>query len=100
MVFKGNDDRVAEGRTDNDGRFDIQGTGSDWFGKIDAQLKVYHNCLALTSICQRRHRFKIPKKYIERGSSGNLVFDLGTFNLEVQPKEEDTKCSPFGGFFG
>jgi len=91
----GNDDKVATGRTDNNGNFDIQGTASDWFGKINPILKVYHNCNALTSICERRHQFKIPKKYVN-----GAVFDIGTFNLEMEPKEEDTKCSPFGGTFG
>jgi len=91
---------MVQDKTDSSGNFDIQGTGSDLFGKMDAMLKVYHNCNAVTKICERRHRFKIPSKYVERGSSGSMVFDLGTFNLETEPKEEDTSCSPFGGLFG
>jgi len=91
----GNDDKIAETKTDSNGNFVLSGSGTDWFGKIDPQLNVYHNCLALTSVCERRHRFKIPKKYVN-----GAVFDLGVFNLETQPMEEDTKCSPFGGTFG
>jgi len=35
---------MDQGRTDQQGKFDLQGEASDLVGDIDPWLKIYHSC--------------------------------------------------------
>lgn len=85
--FLGFDDDIAEVRTDQNGNFSLDGMARDLIGNINPELKIYHRCNAKFYFCERRLVMKIPSRYLN-----GPVLDIGVLNLDVEPKEEDTKC--------
>ena len=78
---------MAETRTDDEGYFKLDGSADRLITEIDAELKIYHNCNARTNICERRWVYKLPDRYIN-----GPELDIGVWNLELHPEEEDTDC--------
>ncbi|MFH4982678.1 hypothetical protein AB6A40_009387 [Gnathostoma spinigerum] len=82
------DDLLAQGYTDAQGNFDLQGSEFE-VGQIDPVLKIYHECNDEHKPGSRKVKFKIPKRHITRGKVPKSTYDLGEINLETHfPGEE------------
>ncbi|GMR31042.1 hypothetical protein PMAYCL1PPCAC_01237, partial [Pristionchus mayeri] len=94
----GLDDLLAETQSNPDGTFQITGTENE-IGKIDPILKVYHECNnkyfgIIRKFCYRKHAYKIPKEYINKGRNVNKWYEFGVQNFEAKIAGEDTECFP------
>ncbi|KAE9551903.1 hypothetical protein FO519_004894 [Halicephalobus sp. NKZ332] len=84
------DDQLASVQTDSQGNFQISGGEGSIFS-MDVHLKIYTSCGRWLP-CDRKLDFTIPSQYVTRTSSVQNWFDLGTINLELKTKNEDTSC--------
>ncbi|KHJ88351.1 Transthyretin-like family protein [Oesophagostomum dentatum] len=82
------DDLLAEGVTNANGEFKLQGTESE-ATDIDPVFKVYHDCDDGIMPGLRKVKFFIPSQYISAGKTPKRLFNIGVLNLETKfPKEE------------
>ncbi|VDP39936.1 unnamed protein product [Soboliphyme baturini] len=88
------DDLMAEGRTDQNGGFLLNGTESE-ITNIDPVIEVFTDCNRSKKLknCDRKWKVKIPDKYImNEGEKTQKVFDLGAVNLHAILKGESRDC--------
>ncbi|VDM68467.1 unnamed protein product [Strongylus vulgaris] len=89
------DDLLAEGVTNANGEFTLQGSESE-ATNIDPVFKIYHDCddwikkhRKAFQPGQRKVKFRIPSQYISPGGLPKRLFNIGVLNLEtIFPKEE------------
>uniref|UniRef100_A0A915CG02 Transthyretin-like protein 5 n=1 Tax=Parascaris univalens TaxID=6257 RepID=A0A915CG02_PARUN len=74
------DDLLAEGRSDQEGRFELSGH-TDEFTQIDPKLNIYHDCNDGAKPCQREISIMIPDRYITVGRLAKKIYDAGTIEL-------------------
>lgn len=89
-VGSGPDDLLAEGYTDAQGSFLLEGNADD-LTSIDPALYAYHDCND-SNTGRRKLKFKLPNEYVTNDqATARRVFDIGTFNLEtiVAAEERD-----------
>uniref|UniRef100_A0AC34QRI0 Transthyretin-like family protein n=1 Tax=Panagrolaimus sp. JU765 TaxID=591449 RepID=A0AC34QRI0_9BILA len=84
------DDQLAQAFTDSQGNFQISGGVGAVFN-MDVHLKIYHDCDRWLP-CQRKLDIKIPSQYVTRTPNVEQWFDLGTINLQIRTKDEETSC--------
>uniref|UniRef100_A0AC34F8I7 Transthyretin-like protein 5 n=1 Tax=Panagrolaimus sp. ES5 TaxID=591445 RepID=A0AC34F8I7_9BILA len=84
------DDKIASGRTDSQGRFEISGTAHE-ISRITPKFNIYHDCEDWLP-CQRKISINIPKSYITRGENANSIYDVGTMELAGQFAGESRDC--------
>ena len=73
------DDKIASGRTDAQGNFEISGTGHE-ISRVTPKFNIYHDCQDFKP-CQRKVSITIPKSYITSGKEAKKVYDAGTIEL-------------------
>jgi len=86
----GTDDELAAGKTDTEGKYQLQGGIGSVFG-MNVHFKVYHDCLR-TLPCQRKVDLKVPDQYVSRSSQVENWFEAGTMNMEFKFSGEETSC--------
>uniref|UniRef100_A0AC35EW78 Uncharacterized protein n=1 Tax=Panagrolaimus sp. PS1159 TaxID=55785 RepID=A0AC35EW78_9BILA len=84
------DDKIASGRTDSQGRFEISGTARE-VSRITPKFNIYHDCEDWMP-CQRKVSINIPKNYITRGSNSKNIYDAGTMELAGKFPGEGRDC--------
>uniref|UniRef100_A0A914E2E5 Uncharacterized protein n=1 Tax=Acrobeloides nanus TaxID=290746 RepID=A0A914E2E5_9BILA len=83
------DDKIAEGKTDSQGSFEISGNAHE-VSRITPKLNVYHDCDDLLP-CQRKFSITIPKSYINQAQSSRF-YDAGTIELAGKFPGESRDC--------
>uniref|UniRef100_A0A914DNH6 Uncharacterized protein n=1 Tax=Acrobeloides nanus TaxID=290746 RepID=A0A914DNH6_9BILA len=84
------DDKIASGRTDGQGRFEISGTANE-VSRITPKLNIYHDCDDWKP-CQRKVSIYIPKSYVTYGGTAKKTYDAGTIELAGQFAGEERDC--------
>ncbi|VDK47161.1 unnamed protein product [Anisakis simplex] len=74
------DDLLAEGKTDEEGRFELSGY-TDETTPIDPELIIYHDCNDDKKPCQREVTIEIPDSYISLGKKARIFYDAGRLEL-------------------
>uniref|UniRef100_A0A914Z5X6 Uncharacterized protein n=1 Tax=Panagrolaimus superbus TaxID=310955 RepID=A0A914Z5X6_9BILA len=88
----GFDKQLASGRPNPDGTFQING-GTGGLFALDVHIKFYTDCGRSAWLpCQRKIDLKIPSNYVTRTSDVQQYFDIGSLNLQLKFKDEDTSC--------
>ncbi|TKR71946.1 hypothetical protein L596_019474 [Steinernema carpocapsae] len=87
----GLDDLMASGKTDMQGRFELQGHETE-ITDIDPKLNIYHDCEDGTKPCQRKFSIMIPDSYIAPGKVPKRIYDAGTIQLAGKFKGESRDC--------
>ncbi|KAK6113571.1 Uncharacterized protein BM_BM17473 [Brugia malayi] len=90
-VDVGLDDLMAQGRTDKNGEFSLNGTETE-ITPIDPKLNIYHNCNDGHKDCSRKVSIKIPKSSIVEGEKAGEAFDIGVLNLSSKFPGETRDC--------
>lgn len=94
------DDLLQEGRSDSQGRFQLQGSTYE-YTPIDPKLNIYHDWyrnpnddrFSMDNLpCQRRITIKIPDAYISSGPNPQRYYDAGTIQLAGQWSGETRDC--------
>uniref|UniRef100_A0A914P5C2 Uncharacterized protein n=1 Tax=Panagrolaimus davidi TaxID=227884 RepID=A0A914P5C2_9BILA len=84
------DDKLASGRTDHNGDFQITGTGHE-FSRITPKFKIYHDCDDWLP-CQRKITITIPKKYISNADFATEPYNIGIIELSGKFGGEKRDC--------
>ena len=84
------DDKIASGRTDAQGHFEISGTARE-VSRITPKFNIYHDCDDLLP-CQRKVSINIPKNYISSGGTSKNIYDAGTLELAGKFAGEGRDC--------
>uniref|UniRef100_A0AC35FM91 Uncharacterized protein n=1 Tax=Panagrolaimus sp. PS1159 TaxID=55785 RepID=A0AC35FM91_9BILA len=84
------DDKIASGRTDAQGNFEISGTGHE-ISRVTPKFNIYHDCQDFKP-CQRKVAITIPKSYITSGKEAKKIYDAGTIELAGQFPGEERDC--------
>uniref|UniRef100_A0A914E9Z8 Uncharacterized protein n=1 Tax=Acrobeloides nanus TaxID=290746 RepID=A0A914E9Z8_9BILA len=84
------DDKIASGRTDSQGRFEISGTAHE-ISRITPKFNIYHDCEDWLP-CQRKVSIYIPKDYITRSDVARKIYDAGTIELAGKFSGESRDC--------
>uniref|UniRef100_A0A914QBX2 Uncharacterized protein n=1 Tax=Panagrolaimus davidi TaxID=227884 RepID=A0A914QBX2_9BILA len=84
------DDKIASGRTDAQGNFEISGTARE-VSRITPKFNIYHDCEDLLP-CQRKVSINIPKNYISAGGTSKRIYDAGTLELAGKFAGEGRDC--------
>uniref|UniRef100_A0A914PFK4 Transthyretin-like family protein n=1 Tax=Panagrolaimus davidi TaxID=227884 RepID=A0A914PFK4_9BILA len=88
----GRDTQLASVRPNPDGSFEITG-GTGGLFALDVHIKFYTDCGRSSWLpCQRKIDLKIPGNYVTRTSNVQQFFDVGSLNLQLKFKDEDTSC--------
>ncbi|KAH7705752.1 CRE-TTR-8 protein [Aphelenchoides avenae] len=87
----GSDEILAEGVTEANGYFQLQGTGSATFGTIDPVVKIYHSCNSDEN-CKRKYKKHIGSEFVAEGQAVKQWHDIGNFDLAPKQLDEDDKC--------
>jgi hypothetical protein len=85
------DDKIASGRTDAQGHFEISGTAHE-ISRITPKFNIYHDCNDGIKPCQRKVSITIPKSYVTAGGSAKKIYDAGTIELAGQFSGEERDC--------
>ncbi|TMS33732.1 hypothetical protein L596_001436 [Steinernema carpocapsae] len=85
------DDLMAEGRSNADGEFDLQGNETEWT-TIDPKLNIYHNCNDENVECDRKFAIIIPSSFVSVGPIPEKIFDAGILNLSGKLPGETRDC--------
>ncbi|KAH7711832.1 hypothetical protein AAVH_20824, partial [Aphelenchoides avenae] len=83
------DDKIASGRTDAQGNFQISGTANE-FTRITPKFNIYHDCEDWKP-CQRKVSIYIPKSYVSQIRS-KPIYDAGTLELAGAFPGESRDC--------
>ncbi|KAF8362133.1 ttr-38 [Pristionchus pacificus] len=86
----GQDDLLAEGVTDINGNFQLQGTNGVF--KMNVFLKIYHDCEDSIKPCQRKVSFQIPDSFVSRSSTPALIFNASVLNMAIRYPDEERSC--------
>uniref|UniRef100_A0A914Q591 Uncharacterized protein n=1 Tax=Panagrolaimus davidi TaxID=227884 RepID=A0A914Q591_9BILA len=84
------DDKLASGRTDHNGDFQITGTGHE-FSRITPKFKIYHDCDDWLP-CQRKITITIPKNYISNADYATEPYNIGIMELSGKFGGEKRDC--------
>ncbi|KAH7698017.1 transthyretin-like protein 1 precursor [Aphelenchoides avenae] len=84
------DDKIASGRTDSQGRFQISGTAHE-VSRITPKLNIYHDCNDYLP-CQRKVSIYVPKSFISRSTSASNIYDAGVLELSGKFSGESRDC--------
>lgn len=97
----GFDTLLAEGKTDENGNFELQGHTVD-LTSLDPKLDIFHNCDNGILVgksggntiqrCSRKLVIDIPHSYVSRGSSPSTLFNAGVIQLAGKEKGETHDC--------
>ncbi|VDD94393.1 unnamed protein product [Enterobius vermicularis] len=87
----GTDDQLAAMKTDQDGKFRLEGGVGSIFG-MDVLLKIYHDCDDGIKPCQRKVVLGIPSSYVTRSSSVKEYFNAGILNMQFKFPDEERSC--------
>uniref|UniRef100_A0A1I8A688 Transthyretin-like family protein n=1 Tax=Steinernema glaseri TaxID=37863 RepID=A0A1I8A688_9BILA len=85
------DDLMAQGRSNEDGEFELQGNETEW-STIDPKLNIYHNCNDEDVECDRKISIIIPKSFVSAGGVPEKIFDAGVLNLSGKLPGETRDC--------
>uniref|UniRef100_A0A914Q083 Uncharacterized protein n=1 Tax=Panagrolaimus davidi TaxID=227884 RepID=A0A914Q083_9BILA len=85
------DDLMAEGTTDGNGNFRLQGYTSE-FTTIDPKINVYHDCNDGVTPCKRKISIMIPNSYVSSGQQPRQFFNAGQIELAGKFKGEERDC--------
>ncbi|KAK6011758.1 Transthyretin-like family protein [Ostertagia ostertagi] len=86
------DEKLDEGRTDNNGRFRLSGSKYE-FSNIDPQLTIYGNKCNYIASCFKTVRITIPDGYITKGPVPRYTYDIGTLNLARKEDQPVMQCT-------
>ncbi|KAF1761292.1 hypothetical protein GCK72_009548 [Caenorhabditis remanei] len=89
--FLDSDDKMASGKSDSSGGFNLSGTSKELTG-IEPYLAVFHDCKDGITPCQRVYRVNIPKSYTNSGSSAKKTYDAGVIELAGKYPGESRSC--------
>ncbi|PAV55854.1 hypothetical protein WR25_24946 isoform A [Diploscapter pachys] len=84
------DVKMAEGVTDNNGYFQLQGYKTE-ISTIDPKLNIYHKC-NYNGLCYKKIGMTIPDQFVSSGRNPSKVFDIGQINLASQFTGQTTDC--------
>ncbi|GMT15053.1 hypothetical protein PFISCL1PPCAC_6350, partial [Pristionchus fissidentatus] len=87
----GQDDLIAEGVTDINGNFQLQG-GNNGVFKMNVYLKIYHDCEDSIKPCQRKVSFRIPDNFIYRAGSPEQIFNASVLDMSKRYPDEERSC--------
>ncbi|CAD5214687.1 unnamed protein product [Bursaphelenchus xylophilus] len=87
------DNKLAEGKTDARGYFNLQGSEKSVF-TLKPKFNVYHKCHYFNPIptCYQKFAVNIPSRYITEGAIPQKTFDAGRFNLEAKYPGQERDC--------
>ncbi|CAI5446139.1 unnamed protein product [Caenorhabditis angaria] len=89
--FLDKDDKMASGKADSDGGFNLSGSTKELTG-IEPYLAVFHDCKDGITPCQRVLRINIPKSYTNSGSAAKKTYDAGIIELAGKYPGETRSC--------
>uniref|UniRef100_A0A7E4ZVN5 Transthyretin-like family protein n=1 Tax=Panagrellus redivivus TaxID=6233 RepID=A0A7E4ZVN5_PANRE len=84
------DDKMAETKTDANGRFQLAGKAKEWT-TINPRLNVYHDCNDRLP-CQRKFTIKIDSRYVNDGEQATKLYPAGTMELSGKYPGEKRDC--------
>ncbi|KAH7719457.1 CRE-TTR-8 protein [Aphelenchoides avenae] len=84
------DDKIAQGRTDGQGYFEISGTANE-VSRITPKFNIYHDCDDWKP-CQRKVSIYVPKSFISRSSHASKIYDAGVLELSGKFPGEGRDC--------
>ncbi|CAJ0924044.1 unnamed protein product, partial [Mesorhabditis belari] len=82
------DDKLAEGRSNADGTFDLEGMGNERT-RLNVKMNIYHRCDKTIPLCYYKHSFPIPYSYISAGPRATNPYNVQTLELSMIEKERD-----------
>uniref|UniRef100_A0AC34F5I7 Transthyretin-like protein 5 n=1 Tax=Panagrolaimus sp. ES5 TaxID=591445 RepID=A0AC34F5I7_9BILA len=85
------DDLMAQGTTDGNGNFQLQGYTSE-FTTIDPKINVYHDCNDGATPCQRKISIMIPDNYVSSGQRPQQIYNAGSIELAGKFAGEERDC--------
>ncbi|CAJ0923635.1 unnamed protein product, partial [Mesorhabditis belari] len=82
------DDKLAEGRSNADGTFDLEGMGNERT-RLNVKMNIYHRCDKTIPLCYYKHSFPVPYTYISAGPRATNPYNVQTLELSMLEKERD-----------